>query len=80
MTPRTRKEKFLYRGSVERVLHCGSMDDYADLLFGIEHHNRLLEQERRSSNTLEVWKWSYAVEVQKGSYNVEAWTIVPIRC
>ena len=54
MTPRTRKEKFLYRGSVERVLHCGSMDDYTDLLFGIEHHNRLLEQERRSSNTVEM--------------------------
>ena len=71
MTPRTRKDKFLHRGSVEKVLHCGSMDDCADLLFGIEHHNRLLEQERRSFNTVEVWKWSYAME---------AWTIVLICC
>ena len=63
MTPRTRKEKVLHRGSVERVIHCGSIDDCADLLFGIEHHNKHLEQERRSSNTVEVWKWSYAMEV-----------------
>ena len=39
MTPKTREEKFLHCGSVERVLYCGSMDDYADPLLGIKHHN-----------------------------------------
>ena len=39
MIPRTRDEKFLHRGSVEKVLHCGSMDDCADSLLGIKHHN-----------------------------------------
>ena len=32
-------EKFLHHGSMERVLYRGSMDDYADSLLGIEHHN-----------------------------------------
>ena len=39
MTPRTREEKFLHCGSVEKVLYCGSMDDCADPVLGIEHHN-----------------------------------------
>ena len=39
MTPRIREEKFLHHGGVERVLYHGSMDDYADPLFGIKHHN-----------------------------------------
>ena len=39
MTPRIREEKFLHHGGVERVLYRGSMDDYADPLFGIKHHN-----------------------------------------
>ena len=39
MTPRTREEKFLSRGSVERVLYHGSIDDCADLLLGIKNHN-----------------------------------------
>ena len=51
MTHRTREE---YHGSVEKVLYHGSMDDYVDPLLGIKHHNRLLEQERRSSYTVEV--------------------------
>ena len=62
MIPRTREEKFLHRGSVERVLHLGSIEDCVDLLLGIKHHNRLLEQERRSSYTMEVWKGSYTME------------------
>ena len=37
-------EKFLHHGSVERVLYCGSMDDYTDPLLGIEHHNRFLRR------------------------------------
>ena len=35
-------EKFLHHGSVERVLYRGSMDNCADPLLGIEHHNRFL--------------------------------------
>ena len=57
---------------MEMVLCRGSMDDCADLLLGIEHHN--------DSYVVVAWGSSYIVEVQKGSYNVEAWTIVPIRC
>nr|POF25097.1 hypothetical protein CFP56_59166 [Quercus suber] len=47
------------------------MEDCANPLLGIKHHNRHLEQERRSSYIVEVWK---------GSYTVEAWMIVLIRC
>ena len=47
-------EKLLHHGSVERVLYRESMDDCVDLLLGIKYHNRLLEQERRSSYTVEV--------------------------
>ena len=65
-------EKFLPRGSAERVLYRGSLDDYVDLLLGIEHHN--------DSYAVEVWRSSYTVEVRKGSYTVEAWTIVLIHC
>ena len=54
------------------VLCHGRMDDCADLLLGIEHHN--------DSYAVVVWGSSYIVEVQKGSYNVEAWTIVLIHC
>ena len=65
-------EKFLHCGSVERVRCCGSMDDCADPLLGIKHHN--------DSYAVEVWRSSYTVEVRKGSYTVEAWTIVLIHC
>ena len=37
--PRTREEKFVRNGSVERVLHCGSIEDCVDPLLGIKHHN-----------------------------------------
>nr|POE76416.1 hypothetical protein CFP56_19863 [Quercus suber] len=69
-TLRTRKEKFLHRKSVEKVLYCGSMEDCADLLLGIEHHN--------DSYVVEAWRSSYTMEVWKGSNIVEAWTIVLI--
>ena len=36
---RTREEKFLHHESVERVLYHGSIEDYADPLSGIKHHN-----------------------------------------
>ena len=65
-------EKFLHRGSAERVLYRGSMDDYADPLLGIKHHN--------ASYVMVGWRNSYTVEVRKGSYTMEAWTIVLIRC
>ena len=39
MTPRTREEKFLHHGSVEKILYRGSIEDCADLLLGIKHHN-----------------------------------------
>ena len=55
-------EKFLHRGSVQMVLYGGSMDNCTDPLLGIKHHNKLLEQEIRSSYTEEVWEGSYTVE------------------
>ena len=72
MTPRTRKEKFLHHGSVERVLHCGSIEDYVDPLLGIKHHN--------DSYAMVAWRSSYIVEVFKGSNTMKAWTIVLIHC
>nr|POF09732.1 hypothetical protein CFP56_21371 [Quercus suber] len=65
-------EKFLHYGSVERVLYSGSMDDCANPLLGIKHHN--------DSYPVVVWRSSYTMEVWKRSYIVEAWTIVLIRC
>ena len=63
MTSRTRVEKFLHGGSVERVLHRGSLEDCADPLLGIKHHNDYYAMEAwRSSYTMEVWKASYIVE------------------
>nr|POF25098.1 hypothetical protein CFP56_59167 [Quercus suber] len=72
MTPRAREEKFLHRGSLERVLYRGSMDVCVDPLLDITHHN--------DSCTVEVWRSSYIEEVHKGSYTVVAWMIVLIRC
>nr|POE76421.1 hypothetical protein CFP56_19868 [Quercus suber] len=72
MTPRTRHEIFLHRGSVERVLSCGSMDDCANTFLGIEHHNDI--------DAVEAWRSSYNEEVLNRSYIVEAWTIVLIHC
>ena len=48
-------EKFLHRGSVERVLHRGGIEDCVDPLLGIEHYN--------DSYVMEAWKSSYAIEV-----------------
>ena len=39
MIPKTRDEKFLHRGSVERVLRSGSVEDCADPLLCVKHHN-----------------------------------------
>ena len=64
-------EKFLHRGSVEKVLYSGSMDDCADPLLGIEHHN--------DPYPVVAWRSSYIVGVWKGSFPVEAWTIMLIR-
>ena len=47
-------EKFQPHESEEMVLYCGSMDDCADPLLGIKHHN--------DSCTVEVWKGSYTVK------------------
>ena len=59
----TRDEKFLHRGSAERVLHLGSMDDCANPLLGIEHHNDSDSVEAwRSSKIMEVWNEYYTVE------------------
>ena len=65
-------EKFLHRGSAERVLYRGSLDDYVDPLLGTKHHN--------DSHAMVVLRSSYTVEAWKGSYTVEAWTIVLIYC
>ena len=63
--PGTRVEKFLHRGIAERVLYRGSMDDCANPLLGIEHHN--------DSNVMEAWRSSYTLEVGRQSYAVEVW-------
>ena len=60
MTPRTREEKFLHHGSVEKILYRGSIEDCADLLLGIKHHN--------DSYIMVVWRSSYTVEVWKRSF------------
>ena len=39
MILRTREEKFLYHGSVGRVLHYRNIKDYADPSLGTKHHN-----------------------------------------
>ena len=39
MSPRIGEEKFLYRRSVERVLHRGSIKDCAGPFLGINHQN-----------------------------------------
>ena len=67
-----KRGKFLHRGSVEKDLHHGSMDDSAEPLLGIKHFN--------DSYTMEAWRSYYTVEVWRASYTVEAWTIVLIRC
>ena len=64
MIPRTRNEKFLNRGSAERVLYHRSVDDCADPLLGIKYHN--------DSYAVEAWKCSYTMEVWRGSYTVES--------
>ena len=47
-------EKFLRHGSVQKVLHRGSIEDCAYPLFGIEQHN--------DSNVVKKWRISYIVE------------------
>nr|POE76419.1 hypothetical protein CFP56_19866 [Quercus suber] len=54
------------------VLYRGSMDDCADPLLGIKHHNIIY--------AMEVWRSSYVMEVWKGYNVMEAWTIVLIHC
>ena len=39
ISPRTKEEKFLHRGSVERVQCHGSIEDCVDSLLGIKHYN-----------------------------------------
>ena len=39
MNPRAKKEKFLHRGSVERILRHESIEDCMDPFLGIKHHN-----------------------------------------
>ena len=39
MIPKTREEKFLYRGSVGWVLRQGSIEDFANLSLGTMHLN-----------------------------------------
>ena len=61
MISRIREQKFLYRGSVERVLCHGSIEDCADPLLCINHHNDS-QDKRGEVPTLKVWKVSYDVE------------------
>ena len=48
------------------------MDDCADSLLGIEHHN--------DSYAVEAWRSFYNMELWIGSIIVEAWMIVQICC
>ena len=54
MIPRTRDEKYLNHGSAKRFLYRRCMDNCADPLLGIEHHN--------DSYAVEAWRRSYTVE------------------
>ena len=70
MIPGRRDKKFLHRGTAKRFLFFESMDDYANSLLGIDHHNNY--------NAVEAWRSSYTVEMWRRSYVVEAWMIVLI--
>ena len=54
---------------MEKVLQPVSIEDCADLLLDIEHHNESYAVEAcRSSYNMEVWKGSYAVEIEDFAY------------
>ena len=62
-------QQFLRHGSVERVLQRVTIEDCADLLLGIEHHNESYAVEAgRNSYNMVVWKGSYAVEIEDCAY------------
>ena len=53
MIPRTREEKVLHRGSVERVLHYRSIEYCVDLLLGFKDHN---ESSKMGGEVPTLWK------------------------
>ena len=54
---------------MERVQRHESIEDCADLLLGIEHHNESYAVEAgRNSYNMVVWKGSYAVEIEDCAY------------
>nr|POE76423.1 hypothetical protein CFP56_19870 [Quercus suber] len=82
MIPRTRKDKFLHRGSVERVLYCGSMDECTDLLLEKFLHRGSVEKDlyRGSMDDCANPLWGIehhnvidVVEAWRSSYAVEVW-------
>ena len=50
MIPRRREEKFLHRGSVERVLHYRSIEDCANPLSGFKDYNESSKWEEKFLN------------------------------
>ena len=56
MIPRTREEKFLHRGSVARVLHHGSTEDYAHPFLGINHRNGSKNKRGDFPTSWNCWK------------------------
>ncbi|KAF3974108.1 hypothetical protein CMV_002534 [Castanea mollissima] len=78
MIPRTREEKFLHRGSVERILRCGSIEGCADLLLGIKYHNRFLhhgsvEKFLHCESMEDCADLLLGIKGHNDSYVVEAW-------
>ena len=47
--------KFLHRGSVERVQHRGSKENYAYLLLSIAHYNESYAMEARTIMLIHYW-------------------------
>ena len=68
--PRTRGEKFLHRGSVERVLYCGSIDNYADPLLGIKHHNN---SQNKRGEVSKPWKCGKGPTLWKHKGLIRCW-------
>ena len=54
MIPMTRKEKFLHRGSAERVLHYRSIEYCVDPLLGFKNHN---ESPKLGGEVSTPWKY-----------------------
>ena len=57
--------KFLHRGSVERVLHHVSIENFAYPLWSIEHYNKSYAMEVRTIMLIRYWVLSTIMIVRK---------------